>query len=494
MKTLTKDWYVSIQKKLYDFSQSVTSSLEVSKSKNHIPVLDGIRAIAILAVLTFHINNLSDNNYIWRPYHVLGGVLPSILYFGESGVILFFLLSGFLLFLPYAKALLFDSSWPSITRFYLRRIFRIIPGYYAAIALMILFFHPELLHRSNWYEVWQFLTFRMEFSNSQQVNGVFWTLAIEFQFYLLLPILALAFRLFVRRGSLYRRMIKLTCCLFAMMIWGLLTRYYYGIYILGTAKPHFVTVAKILQPYIYGEMGKFYEVFALGMLLSMIYIFTQNAPSAERWKMKIRSMSPILFIAGLLLLLVMSMWHFYHLKVDDNWYVNIFHIFPFADPYMHRLGNIWIVGQAFLYTIGYGLCMAAALYGSDRFRRPFELPVLRWIGFISYSLYMWHLPFIFIFLNYIYPMIHSQGLGNNIAYFAFYVWALVVIIPISLTFYRWIEMPGIRVGELVIKALEKRQRKQDTPIVSQNTSPTSPEMDTVEASLSSKVTAYAQGE
>src|SRR5579859_1242534 len=172
MTTLARAWYANIQKKAHDFSQSVTSSLEVSKSKNHILALDGIRAIACLTVLTFHINNLSDNSYIWRPYHVLGGILPSILYFGDSGIMLFFLLSGFLLFLPYAKALLFDSSWPSISRFYLRRIFRIIPGYYAALFLMILFFHPELLHHSNWDIVWRFLTFRMEFSNSQQVNGV----------------------------------------------------------------------------------------------------------------------------------------------------------------------------------------------------------------------------------------------------------------------------------------------------------------------------------
>jgi peptidoglycan/LPS O-acetylase OafA/YrhL len=494
MESLIKDRYLDFQKKIHDFNQSVTNSLELSKSKNHIPVLDGIRGIAILAVLTFHINNLSDNTYIFRPYHDLGGILPSILYFGESGVILFFLLSGFLLFLPYAKALLFDSSWPSIKRFYLRRIFRIIPGYYAALALMILFFHPELLHRSNWYEIWQFLTFRMEFSNSQQINGVFWTLAIEFQFYLLLPILALVFRVLIRHSSLRWRMAKLTCCLLAMMIWGLLTRYYYGVYVFGTSRPHFATIAKVLQPYIYGEMGKFYEVFALGMLLCMVYIFTQNALSAEQWKTKIRSLSPILFIVGLLLLLVMSMWHFYHLKVDDNGYVNVFHIFPFVDPYMRSLGDAWIVWQAFAYTIAYGLCMTAALYGSDSFRRPFEWPVLRWMGFISYSLYMWHLPFIVIFLNYVYPILHNQSFGHRVAYFAFYVWALVVIIPISLTLYRWIEMPGIRVGELVIKMIEKRQRKQDITPVPQNPSPTSHSVDTIAPIMPSEVTVYSRSE
>lgn len=477
---MTRDWYASIRKKAHDFGQTVTSSLEVGKSTNHILVLDGVRAIACLAVLTFHINNLSDNNFIWRPYHVLGGILPSILYFGESGVMLFFLLSGFLLFLPYAKALLFDSTWPSISRFYLRRVFRIIPGYYVALFLMTLFFHPELLHSGNWSTVWQFLTFRMEFSNSQLVNGVFWTLAVEFQFYLLLPILAWAFRLLVRRGGVYWRMIKLTCCLLAVIAWGLLTRYYYSVYLPERPRPHLTTIAKILQPYIYGEMGKFYEVFAVGMLLSMVYIFTQNAPAAEQWKTRLRRLSPVLFIVGLMLLLVMSMWHFYHLKVDDNGYVNIFHIFPFVDPYMRKLGDMWNVGQAFGYTIGYGLCMTATLYGSASFRRPFEWPVLRWVGLISYSLYMWHLPFILLFLNAIYPTLQAQGFGHQVAYLAFYAWALFVIIPVSLTLYRWIEMPGIRLGELVIKRITRQPGKKDATTKVQHITPTPAAVDTIE--------------
>ena len=63
MKALIRDWYASIQKKAQNFSQAVTSSLEMGKSTSHILVLDGVRAVACLAVLTFHINNLSDNNY-----------------------------------------------------------------------------------------------------------------------------------------------------------------------------------------------------------------------------------------------------------------------------------------------------------------------------------------------------------------------------------------------------------------------------------------------
>ena len=90
---------------------------------------------------------------------------------------------------------------------------------------------------------------------SQQLNGPFWTLAIEFQFYLLLPIIAWLFRLIVRRGMLHWRMIKLTLCLLVMVAWGLLTRYW-GIYLANTPKldfliPHSVSIALI--PFIYGD-------------------------------------------------------------------------------------------------------------------------------------------------------------------------------------------------------------------------------------------------
>ncbi len=78
----------------------------------------------------------------------------------------------------------------------------------------------------HWHDLWLFLTFRMDNTLSQQLNGPFWTLAIEFQFYLLLRIIVWLFSLIVRRGAVHWRILKLTLCLLAMTAWGLLTRYW----------------------------------------------------------------------------------------------------------------------------------------------------------------------------------------------------------------------------------------------------------------------------
>src|SRR5205807_1558997 len=89
---------------------SETNVLEGSQQKKQIPVLDGVRAIACLSVLVYHMSLKSGQSGIWSPIYTIHDVpgifaffVASFAYYGESGVILFFLLSSFLLFLPYAK-------------------------------------------------------------------------------------------------------------------------------------------------------------------------------------------------------------------------------------------------------------------------------------------------------------------------------------------------------------------------------------------------------
>lgn len=458
--TPPKQLYVSILRSVKDYNQKVTASLEVSKPRNHLLVLDGVRAIACLAVLSYHTNLLTRTYGVWDPTGgAIKNLFASLVYFGESGVILFFLLSGFLLFLPFAKALLFDGPWPSILRFYLRRIFRIVPGYFAALFLIILFFHPDFFHSVHRADLWALLTFRMNDALSQQVNGPFWTLAIEFQFYMLLPILTGLFCLIVRRGSLSWRMVKLTLCLLVMLTWGLLTRWW-GLSVPSTGPLNFAQNLFIqIKPFVYGDdTGKYFESFAVGMLLSMLYIYTQNAPKGESWRTRFQQWSPWILLTGLITLGILSIFHLHYIdiRLDPLGSHTLSSLHTYLDSNTFEL--IWQMWQPIGYSLSYGLCMYALLYGTSRLKWPLELPILRWIGLISFSLYMWHLPLLFLYMNAILPQIRNWG--RYMAYVGIVAWILFVIFPIVLALYRWVEMPGVRLGEAMLRWIEILKKRR----------------------------------
>src|SRR5437660_4846141 len=133
----------------YRFVQWLSALLEGKKQKSTIASLDGVRAIACLSVVTYHLTLVTTQDiHLWYPHNISPWV-ATLAYAGDTGVTLFFVLSGFLLFMPYAKALLFDSSWPLARHFYLRRALRIIPAYYVTLFLMILLYTPDFLHANR---------------------------------------------------------------------------------------------------------------------------------------------------------------------------------------------------------------------------------------------------------------------------------------------------------------------------------------------------------
>jgi peptidoglycan/LPS O-acetylase OafA/YrhL len=450
-----KDWYIAQQRRMKSYSQKVTDSLEVSKPKNHLLVLDGLRAIACLAVLSYHISMFVRIYHLWSPSGRMQTLLAIAANFGVSGVFLFFILSGFLLFLPFAKTLLFDGKWSSISRFYLRRFFRILPGYYAVLFLVILFFHPEFLRSEYRAQLWQLLTFRMSKALSDQVDGPFWTLAIEFQFYMLLPFITWIFALIVRRDGLRWRLIKLSFCLLAMLGWGLLTRYW-SLVIPGTPVADFPQhILQVLKPYYYGDRGKYFECFAVGMLIAMIYSYTQHAPRGEHLRRVLQNWSSWIFLAGLLILAYIATWLYYYAIIGQS-----SPLFAFISPDVGFMNLMYETWSPVLYSICYGFCMIGLLYSAKRLKNPFESPVLRWIGLISFSLYMWHIPLLSLYMSNTLPLF--QGWKYGIKLVSILAWVFFVVFPISLTCYRWVEMPGMRLGEALIQRVEKLKKRSST--------------------------------
>jgi peptidoglycan/LPS O-acetylase OafA/YrhL len=425
------------------FSQWLTLVFEGKKQKSTIAALDGVRAIACLIVVEYHLSLITTNDIpLWKPSQ-FSVFLNALTFAGDTGVTLFFILSGFLLFLPYAKALLFHAPWPSLRQFYLRRALRILPAYYVTLFLMMLIYHPEYLHRDHLKQILIFLTLFIDSSSStfKQINGPFWTLAVEWQFYLLLPLLAYGIRMIVRRGRLAWRLSSLALCLALLAAWGLITRYI-GLYITdhpGTTFHLPPIIIKIFLFFTYGIPtsglhGKFLEDFAVGMLLSSAYLLIRAPSTRKNISTLVEKLSPWIFLAGLLWLYAMSLW-----KYDQR----IPHILPGFDhwlPYYPPMGE-------FGYAIGYGLCVFAILLGPALLKQIFEWRPLRRIGLLSFGLYMWHLLLLESFSQLFIQGRYLAGWPHGLLYSLYWVWLFIFILPCVFLLFICIEKPGMQLAE-----------------------------------------------
>ena len=263
--------------------ESLLDNEQKNGKKNTISVLDGVRGIAVLMVIVFHVNRVTGDN-LWNQAEY--PLASSISTAGGMGVTLFFVLSGFLLFMPFAKALLYKTNWPLARVFYMRRVLRIVPAYYVSLFLIILFQHPEYLHRDHLKNLALFVTFLMDSSRAtfRQLNGPYWTLATEWQFYMLLPLIALGIAFLVSRIPIKMRLPAVTACLLGIIVWGLFIRFW-GLYFLNYPSQTFLVPRSELNYmmfFLFGITGKYIEDFAIGMFISLCYIYAQHTTTSDK--------------------------------------------------------------------------------------------------------------------------------------------------------------------------------------------------------------------
>ena len=160
----------------------------IFKPSSHLPSLDGVRGLAILSVTIYRFGNETINAGNTT------GLLAKIIEAGESGVDLFFVLSGFLI-----TGVLLDAKERShfFLRFFLRRSLRIFPLYFASLAGLLILVPWWLGDKQPFREayenqafLWTYLTnIKMSYSNSWCFGYLdhFWSLAVEEHFYLIWP-------------------------------------------------------------------------------------------------------------------------------------------------------------------------------------------------------------------------------------------------------------------------------------------------------------------
>ena len=161
--------------------------------QGHLPVLDGVRGIAILMVILFHTTIIKASAPIDDYYFMIGKS-------AWLGVDLFFVLSGFLI-----TGILYDTKGSKryFKSFYLRRTVRIFPLYYAVV-FFCLFVASDLPFFGDpgvpdpWPDRWWYWLYGSNFLVAKEgfrhiILGPTWSLAIEEQFYLVWPLLVFFF-------------------------------------------------------------------------------------------------------------------------------------------------------------------------------------------------------------------------------------------------------------------------------------------------------------
>jgi peptidoglycan/LPS O-acetylase OafA/YrhL len=108
---------------------------------------------------------------------------------GNTGVALFFVLSGFLLSIPYWRAQFTRDDHVDLKTYTIRRLARILPAYYLCL-LIILAAKAYAGHSPDWSNILShaLFTFNLRDGHILSLNPPFWTLAVEMQFYVLLPL------------------------------------------------------------------------------------------------------------------------------------------------------------------------------------------------------------------------------------------------------------------------------------------------------------------
>ena len=221
-----------------------------------------------------------------------------------------------------------------------------------------------------------------------------------------------------------------------MIVWGVASRFW-GIYYSANPSQTLLVSRPVLNVaifFLFGTIGKFLEDFTVGMLICCCYVIAQHELTEARLQWigsGLRRSSLWLWGAGIVLLFLMALW-------DSN------HTFQVGTPLQYVIPPYDQFSELFL-SLGYGACMTAVLFGPVQLRRLFEWGPLRWLGLISYSLYIWHLPLLIHFSQFVEP--YTQHWNHIVVYGLYWLCAVLLIIPFSYLFYICIERPWMPLNQ-----------------------------------------------
>jgi peptidoglycan/LPS O-acetylase OafA/YrhL len=366
--------------------------------------LEGYRGLAALGIVVFHAYQFNRGD-VGSHYAYMTTPLYPLLRNLDGLVSLFFVLSGYLMYLPLARKVSAGSGGGPVRVFVLRRAVRILPLYWSAVLIVWAARNPRL--PGDWRDLLEHLTCTQVFDSKRifYTIGPAWSLSVEVFFYVFLALVyAASNSAWVTTMSPAGRRMLLWLVPATLAVAGVAWKAW-AVYIAHEPATRW---AIWFNPLAKADM------FAVGMLIVMVQTARRDRAFANSAVAFARLSAVALLVVGAAV------------RTDEPAAASTF---------------------AVLSTIAFGLLIMSSVLGrgNSLYRRALSHAWLGRLGLISYSLYVWHEP-VLLFLNSYLHIDHAPAM--------FPVTALLLLgaaIPVAVASYHAVEQPFSRL-RLVLRS------------------------------------------
>ncbi|CAN5473788.1 acyltransferase [soil metagenome] len=319
------------------------------------PCFDGLRALAAVMVVVHHAASLAGPDRTPRAIFVPAEVM-------DAGVAVFFVLSGFLIYRPFAAAHHSGANRQPTLAFWWRRLLRLVPAYW--LALTFFWFIGSFDLGSHW---WRYYLFVQVYSRSTALGQLVqaWSLCTEVSFYLAIPVWAFLVAKVVRDRR-HATAVNLAGCA-ALYVGAFVSRA-----VITQRDPNWRGIS-------FQWLPTNADLFAVGMAVAVLSV---AAAENDRLRSTASRLAQPAIVWGLAAAALLA-WY--------AWRIGS----PPGDPLAPGGGYRGFFWQRRQFTLGLLslLLLVPAVFGDqarDPLRRLLRWRPIAWVGIVSYGLYLWH--------------------------------------------------------------------------------------------------------
>jgi peptidoglycan/LPS O-acetylase OafA/YrhL len=307
-------------------------------------LVHALRGVAALSVLLFHALYKAYLNH-----HHDSPLAPYAAHL-DVGVAVFFLISGFVLYRPMVAARLAGRPQLDTDEYGRRRLWRIVPAYWVALAVAGLAGasyagSPQIFSAQGIPAYFGFLQIYSPDSAAGGIN-VAWTLCVEITFYAFLPLWALGVRRALRGTGARGEYVALAALFAASLAWQAVAVHATNVNQFGAS------AARWIEP-----LPNFLDQFAVGMALAVASVQFEGRALARRWRCWLLAAAAFVALGAI---------------------VGTHPLTPATYLMRHQLNTL----------VALGLLVPAVFAG----RRKLRIPGLAFLGTVSYGIYLYHVP------------------------------------------------------------------------------------------------------